>query len=342
MIKRIRFFLCVMFLSLNVYGGLGHKPPSAPESGFGSNEAYIATDYQQFRVGSASDGDVVWYFVPDTLKNGDTAPVVIYLHGFAALYPYVYRTHIEHLLYQGNIVVFPQFQKSSLWGFLQESGLFNEMDQSIWSRRAVKSIEPVMNQLTNVIDEGAVFLYGHSLGGLIALAWQAEGGFPVRGIMLSHPQVDSSAGMPEFVKQLVKVKDIPWRKYAMDIDVPVVILNGDEDNIAPISQSVEIVENLMSSPVVDLYVAQADRYGWPRISPNHGAPLDFINGLPAHLKFFGVSGELDALDWRFYFAALDQFMWYPSGLLEFDLGAWSDGTELLPVKRFSPGSNTFE
>lgn len=317
--------------SMTVSAGFGHKPPARQLSGYGSIESYIGSTYERFEIGSASTGDKTWYYVPDVLKYGSKAPVVIFLHGFSALYPGVYLSHIEHLLNQGNIVIFPQFQKSTLLGFFSEAGLLKEMDQLIWARRAVASVNQAMEQLVSITEPGETVLMGHSLGGLIALAWQAQGGYPVKSILLSHPQVDSSAGMPDFVKAFVKVKDIPWRDYVGSINVPVVILNGEEDSIAPVNQSEKIYALLESVPTKSFYFAQSDRYGYPRLAPNHGSPLNNISGLPPHLKIFGVSGELDTLDWRFYYAALDAMLDDQVTQLMFDMGAWSNGTAAKPI-----------
>lgn len=323
----VLFFLIASSWSMAVNAGLGHKPPIRQLTGYGSVESYISSQYERFEIGSSGAGDKTWYYVPDVLKFGEKAPAVIFLHGFSALYPGVYLSHIEHLLKQGNIVIFPQFQKSTLLGFFSEAGLFKEMDQLIWAGRAVASVDQAMVQLTAIVEPGEVVLYGHSLGGLISLAWQAQGGYPVKSILLSHPQVDSSAGMPDFVKAFVKVKDIPWRDYVGSINVPVVILSGEEDSIAPVSQSEEIYSLLESAPSKSFYFAQSDRYGYPRLSPNHGSPLNDIGGLPPHLKIFGVSGELDALDWRFYFHTLDALLDDHDNNLLFDMGTWSDGEE---------------
>ncbi len=324
-------FLFLVLCGSTAWGGWGHKPPERPLTGYGSTEHYITNTYTRYELGSASVGDKTWYYIPETLKYGSKAPVVIYLHGFSLLFPSAYLAHIEHLVYQGNIVIFPQFQKSTLLGFLSESGLFKEVDQLVWADRAVDSVADVFDRLGDQVDSEQVYLTGHSLGGLIALAWEARGGVPVRAILLSHPQVDSSAGMPDFVRDLVKVKDIPWQEFAPDISAPVVILNGVEDQIAPITQSEDVLAHLDSNLQKAFYVAQSDRYGYPRLSPNHGAPLNEIKGLPAHLKIFGISGELDALDWRFYWVGLDAVM---DGLLAgipFDMGYWSDGTPALPI-----------
>lgn len=330
---RIFSFILLFFITKAALAGLGHRPPGPPETGFGSAQNYLTDRWTLTVSGSAAAGDKTWTYVPDQLVYGDRAPVVIFLHGFSVLTPELYQTHIEHLVRQGNIVIFPLFQKSTFWGFLSESGLFKPMDQSVWARRAADSVALALDAIDDIADRDSVYLYGHSLGGLIALAWQAEAGVPVKQIVLSHAQVDAAAGMPDFVKQLVKVIEIPWRDYAPAIDVPVLILNGEEDTIALPSQSEEIFHALTGAPRVDYYFAPSDRYGYPDISPNHGAPLDVIQGLPPHLKIFDVSGELNALDYRFYFAALDAVLAGWQGEIPFAMGQWSDGTPVNGIQR---------
>ena len=157
--------------------------------------------------------------------------------------------------------------------------------------------------------------------------------------MLSHPQVNSQEGIPPFVRAFLEIVEIPWRDYAPEIGFPLVVLNGDDDTIATVEQSREILALLDAAPSAELYIAQRDCYGYPCISPNHGAPLDKIQGLPAHLRIFSISGELDGLDWRYYFAGLDALMdgWRQG--LPFDLGSWSNGRIVKPVLQ---ESNTAE
>lgn len=338
----IRFLRCLLLflscLSPWAQGAFWHKPPGAPATGYGSVERHITDAYTEYRFGSASVGDQTWYYVPAQLKNGDSAPVVIFVHGFAALYPSLYRSHIDHLVAQGNIVIFPQFQKATLAGFLGEAGLGAAADQNIWARRAVESVNAALELLGKQADRSALYLYGHSLGGLISLAWQANGGADVKAIVLSHPQVNAQDGIPPFVKGLLQIIEIPWREYAPAITAPVIILNGNEDTIAPVSQSEEILSLLSAAPSKVLYVAQRDCFGYPCVSPNHGAPLDAVQGLPPHLKIVGVSAELNALDWRFYFAGLDAVMAGVFTGLSFDLGRWSNGRPVKPVIEVLPQS----
>lgn len=318
----------VLMLSINIaHAAFWHKPPGLPASGFGSSDAYITDQISESTVGSGSDGSLAWVYEPAVLKSGENAPVVVFLHGFAALKPFVYRSHIMHLARQGNIVIYPQFQVSEGPGVLAESGLKGVVDQSLWARRAVAASQRALQQLGSKANTSRLYIYAHSLGGLIASAWEANAGpVPVRYV-LAHPAFDSSAGQPAFVKKLVKIDPIKWQETSQHITAPVTILHGEEDKIAPLAQSELFVTQLQQRGIpYTVYNALRDGYGEPDLSPNHGAPCDRLSPLPANLKLFGISFELNALDWRYYFAGLDAIMaGYGNAPLPFDMGTWSNG-----------------
>ena len=135
LLRSLLLFCCglalLAFAARVTHAAPWHKPPGAPMTGYGSAERYVTEEFSVQRTGRGADGDQIWTYLPATLKYGDRAPVVIFLHGFACLYPSLYRTHIEHLVKQGNIVIFPQFQKSTLNGFLREAGLGQAVDQNL-------------------------------------------------------------------------------------------------------------------------------------------------------------------------------------------------------------------
>lgn len=308
-----------------------HKPPKAPTSGYGSSSGYLTDAVTVTTLGSAEDGSLVWIYVPAVLKNGDSAPVVVFLHGFAALKPVGYRSHLRHLARQGNIVIFPQYQISQGPGFLADNGLKGEVDQSVYARRAVAATDAALTALGGKADRSKVHLYGHSLGGLISVAWEQQGGIRPLHYTLAHPALDSTAGMPPFVRKLVKIKPIDWQAGARFISSPVTFLHGTDDAIAPLQQSRQLAAVLAARgiPFV-LYKAVPDGFGRPRLSPNHGAPLDLLNPIPGNLKFFGISFELNALDFRYYFAGLDAVMDGKAEAIPFDFGSWSNGRQVIP------------
>lgn len=73
------------------------------------------------------------------------------------------------------------------------------------------------------------------------------------------------------------------------------------------------------------YQAHTDSHGSPALDADHMSPIQSSGSIPnVLLQFFGGNAEQDAMDWRYYWAALDanldgQFT------ADLDLGAWSDG-----------------
>jgi alpha-beta hydrolase superfamily lysophospholipase len=317
-----------LLLTANLsHAAFWHKPPGAPVSGYGSPEAYITDQVIETVQGRGDDGSRTWIYEPGVLKAGDKAPVVVFLHGFAALRPYVYRTHIAHLVKQGYIVIYPQFQISEGPGVSAESGLKGVVDQSVWARRAVAATQEALTSLGSKADRDHLYIYSHSLGGLIASAWQYYGGPQPARYVLAHPAFDSQAGQPAFVRALVKIDPIKWQETSHAITAPVTILHGEDDKIAPIAQSELFVAQLQTLGIpYALYKAVRDNYGNPNLSPNHCAPCDKISPIPTNVKFIGLSFEVNALDYRYYFAALDAIVaGQGEGPLSFDMGTWSNG-----------------
>lgn len=323
--------LTFMGAGSSAHAAFWHKPPGGAQSGYGSPAAYLTDTITETTLGSAEDGSLVWIYRPAILKHGDSAPVVVFLHGFAALKPFAYRSHIRHLARQGTIVIYPQYQISQGPGLLADNGLKGEVDQSLYARRAVMATESALVALGSAADRSKVYIYGHSLGGLISVAWERQGGIRPVHYTLAHPALDSTAGMPPFVRKLVKIKPIDWQEGAGYISAPVTFLHGVDDNIAPLAQSQQLAAVLAARgiPFV-LYKAVPDGYGRPRLSPNHGAPLDALNPIPSNLKFFGISFEFNALDSRYYFAGLDAVMDGKGDAVPFDFGTWSNGRPVIP------------
>jgi len=330
------FFAALALVSALSSGQIAAAPtqPERQASGFGSTENYITQTYTVESWGASSLGTLTTLYRPSVLKNGDHAPVVVFMHGFSALKPSFYRNHIEHLVKQGNFVIFPQFQRGDLVGFLVESGNKNKpFDHQVWLNRAITGTREALARIEGQADLSQLYLVGHSLGGALSLGWKAAGGPQPKAMVLAHAQVDSAAGLPPFVKPLVNVKEIPFTApgYADAVDWPVVIVTGENDNIATVAQQDKIFSCLNGPKAY--YIAHVDRHGSPLISPNHGGPLGGLKPLPPNRPIVsGISLEDDALDVRYYFAALDAVMHGVTDIA-FDFGEWSDGVAVIPPTR---------
>ncbi len=168
-----------------------HSQPGQADTGYGSTQHYITDTYTRASVGSDTDGTQAWYFVPDTLKDGASAPGLIFLHGYTAIDPETYYGHIVHLVKQGYIVIYPVYQVSSKMGSTED------LDQSVMLLRAVASVDAALAELY-MSSWIIITAYGHSLGGLFAFCWTGAGGAAVRRIVMSHANMDPSTGIPAF------------------------------------------------------------------------------------------------------------------------------------------------
>jgi hypothetical protein len=107
------------------------------------------------------------------------------------------------------------------------------------------------------------------------------------------------------------------------------MLWGNSDTVtAPYSQQQEAYGLMVNAPSKVLYAAQSDNHGLPRLISSHAAPVQ----LPDDAA--GEPGQ-DALDYRFYYAALDAALEGHDSLV-FAMGNWSDGEPVKKVERLLP------
>ncbi|MBI9077424.1 MAG: hypothetical protein JEZ02_18600 [Desulfatibacillum sp.] len=307
------------------------SPPDIPETGYGSSQAYITDSYTEYEMGDSGDGERVWWYVPDTLKNGDSAPVVVFLHGFLMVAPDIYMGHIEHLCRQGYIVIFPQFNKGGLGGIIQDMML--NADQNEFLARAIDATNLALSQLGDVAETDDMTLYGHSVGGLMGLCWAGFDGPAVQRVVLASPCLDNTEAMPSFVRSIMDglITTLDYENLGPATTSPVTILWGDDDTLATSAQMVSVMDALPNAESIRLYTARSDDHGNPDIIADHMACAQDDGWMPSWLMdMFGGDCEEDSLDYRYFYAALDQAL---DGLVDmnFDMGNWSDGDSVTPV-----------
>ena len=66
-----------------------------------------SVDFQDF----AQKADGYWLFEPAAPKP-DSAHVIVFVHGYGGYNPMIYGKWIQHLVRQGNIVIYPRYQKN--------------------------------------------------------------------------------------------------------------------------------------------------------------------------------------------------------------------------------------
>ena len=292
-------------------------PPGRPHSGWGSSERYINDGAVEHASGSAREGDRVWWFVPERLLNGASAPVVVYLHGFRASAPDLYWEHIHHLTRQGYVVIFPRINKGGALG------MFTDNDQPGMLTRAIEATRVALAELGGVAELDRLYLFGHSLGGLIASCWMGYNGPNPAGIVLAHPSI-SMDRIPEFARRFITPAD--WRTLVSANTAPTIILGGDRDSLVPPDECRELGRAMTQTTSCVGYITRHDEYGAPPIPSGH---LATVRSDSASLRWLGhlLGGNEgdDSLHSRFYYAALDALICGETELT-FDMGRWSDGT----------------
>jgi dienelactone hydrolase len=305
-------------------------------SGYGSREAELCSSdcAERHTLGELESPERVSYWVPRVLKNGNTAPVVVYMHAFFAPVPEIYQHHIDHLTRQGYIVIFPQYHAAS-WSLLSEMGIFKAADQGQWLVQAIASTQRALGLLGDVADKSQIYGYGHSVVGLLLLGWDSFGGPRLKGLLLSHPKPDLKCGMPAFVRRLVEIKELPWRQLAKGVTGRVMILGGEDDKISTPSEMSTIPPYLENAESVAVYIAKADSHAEERLSADHMNPVTNA-GLFKHLDWMmrdmGGKITLNTYDYRYYFAGLDALLNGHQDFV-FDMGTWSDGHPFAQVNR---------
>ncbi len=328
-------FVMALFLTGTSAFSMSKKPtpPGKADYGYGSGENYICNGFTEIVFGSGSDGSRVWYYIPDRLKNGSTAPVVVFLHGQLCIAPDIYMAHIEHLAKQGYIVIYPQFNKGGILGLVAD--LMTDADQNKYLARAITGVNGALARIGTMADRNNVTLYGHSLGGLLALAWSSDAWSP-KNIVLAEACVDAKAGIPTFVQSMVKIVEIDWKTKVQSTVCPVIVLTGNDDTLAPSAQALDIYYRLTNASSRVAYQLRTDTYGSPELNADHMAPICDDGWIPSFMMdMFGGDGEVDATDFRFYWAALDAALDDETSVA-FDMGRWSDGKAVQSVARMAP------
>lgn len=301
--------------------GVNAGPPGRPFEGYGSREHYISRNVTETGLGSAVEGTRVWCFVPENLRDGKRAPVIVYLHGFRASAPNLYWEHIHHLTAQGYVVLFPRFQKGGV------IGLFNDNNQVEMVERAILATLNGLQQVADIVDLDRLYVFGHSLGGLIGACWNGAGAPQARGLVLAHPSITTDQ-IPEFVRPLITC--IEWNPLVAANQAPVILLGGDEDTLAPPHETLALGAAMTGASSVATYIARADDHGVPAFRTGHMATVRTDSQTLRWMgEALGGNQAQDTLQSRFYHAALDAML-AGDFVPDLNFGDWSDGVEVNP------------
>lgn len=282
--------------------------PEQPTSGPGGSD-YSHLGVRKTRHGYG--GNRYWIFEPYKPKP-ESAPLIVFIHGWCALHPIIDREWIYHIVKRGNIIVYPRYQKGFFRGFDEyTSNAINAVKDSIEKLQNERHVNPDLDKFA---------ITGYSLGGgltanMAALASDEGLPFP-RAIMPVQPAI-----MSERYEKRVNFSKIP-------ADTMMLVVVG-EDDIAAGNESGKIIfNNATKVPISnkDFVIQVTDTYGTPDIIANHLAPVcfPFFNTVDA-MDYYSTWKLFDALiDYAFY--GINKEYCLGNTPEQRFMGFWSDGT----------------
>jgi poly(3-hydroxybutyrate) depolymerase len=270
-----------------------------------------------------------WLFEPAD-PTPETAPVVVFNHGWFAVNPGVYGAWIEHLVRKGRIVIAPRYQRD--WSTPPANFLPNGL-------AAVRdALDVLATSPAHVRPDRTKFaLIGHSAGGNLSVqmaAVAAEADLPVpRAVIAVFPGEVFSSRKPELC-------NVP-------ASTLLVVLAGEKDLVVGDQRAREIFTGTTAIPKErkKFILYRSDLRGVPQFRADHLAPtgahprFDTGDGLLPGTQM--AQAEVNAFDtsgfWRiaditleaaFAGKTLDEAT--DKGEAFRHLGFWSDGRPVVP------------
>lgn len=318
MLFLVALFLIFLFNPATAYG-IDVQPPSQPLSGPGGS------DYNHSQIITYSYGQGAqqyWIFEPASPKP-NSAPVIVFNHGWAATNPLIYQAWINHLVKKGNIVIFPRYQNN----------IFDSSDN--FTQNAIYSVKDALKQLQSgdhvrpQMENLAIV--GHSAGGLISINMAAQAssaGIPLPKAVFCVEPGKSRSGEDKMGPVMENLSNISPNTLLLT-------LAGDRDDIVGNSDAKKIISDTPQIPVEnkDYVLMVSDDYGNPPLEADHLAPLAVWNSnnftlLVNALDYYGTWKLFDGLYEAAFYGKNREYALGNTSQQRF-MGLWSDGR---PVK----------
>jgi pimeloyl-ACP methyl ester carboxylesterase len=319
--------LLVISALLHVNDGFALKPanpPAQPEAGPGGSTS-------QFVVGVAEEHGAMptgyWLYepgLPDGSLPTKPQPLVIFLHGYTAIDPEIFRPWIDHIVQNGAIVIYPFYQNA------------NDLIIPQFIDNSVTAIHDALDELAKPghvpVDLTRVGVVGHSVGGVLTAdyaAIAAAEGLPVPSVIMPvEPAgcIDCNALPPGQGVPLEDFSTIPASVLAY-------LVVGNDDFLASEYGAKLIWKGMTAVPLEnrDYIVVRSDYHGSPLLFADHGFPI--AGPLPEQinaLDWYGTWKLFDLLtECAFANTGCDQA--FGGTEAQTFMGAWSDGTPVVPA-----------
>lgn len=305
-------------------------PPAQPTSGpGGSNYLHAAmTTHGPYWVPGHEGQDRYKYYLYEPASPApQTAPVVLFLHGWNAIEPRAYGAWIEHMVRKGHTVVWAQYQDR----LLTLPFLFAGDAVAAW-RDALSRLDTEPGHVRPSRDYKGGYntaIMGHSAGGYLSLILAALSAKPENGIPRPYAVVAIEPG---------GLGAIPKADFSkIDDSTYIILVVGTNDDVACKSTALFLWNEIrkVRDANKDFLLVRSDSHGSPPLYADHY--------FPATVGFLKDATSLNALDFFVTFklsvAALNcafkrQDCTYAVGHgrpEQVDMGSWSDGRPVAPM-----------
>ncbi len=287
-------------------------------------------------VDSANVAGGYWIYQPVEVLP-DTAPLVIFLHGFGCYNPMIYGKWIRHLVGKGNVVIMPRYQDRLL-----------QPRASEFSDVVAGSIQRAMDYLRQHSATPVAFdrpvLIGHSYGGVLAadlLLHFSEKKLPKpAAALICQPGTNVFRGG--------RIRN--YEGFPDDVNLLLVVAKNDLLVSRRISK--QIYRHTAHLKNRDMLILNPDRHGRPPLAAGHRAchatDPAFDNGVrtfSAKYALFHI--PTDAADyygsWKLADALIDCTLRdtncasaFGGSPAQTGLGFWSDGVAVEPLRLWDP------
>jgi len=238
------------------------QAPIQPMSGPGGSDY----PHGSTRIAKYGTGDEAYWIITPSDPVPESAPVVVFLHGWGGMLPVYYGAWIEHIVRRGYTVVFPRYQANLTASVPEMMNAAMTAAKDAYFRLAQDG--PVAP------DPSGMAWVGHSLGGFMAAALapkaQTEGLPPPEALMVCHPG-NGDRYLPGGGGRTIMLEGLDQ----LPPDLLVLVVVGDADVIVGTRDANMIVDAYASVTLgaLDLVTVQSDRRGVPALVANHFAPL---------------------------------------------------------------------
>ncbi|SKB86825.1 Alpha/beta hydrolase family protein [Dyadobacter psychrophilus] len=296
--------------------------PGQPTSGYGGS----SYEHAEVIKKNYDDGPTgYWLYLPASPAPA-SAPVIVFNHGYGGWNPANYGAWIKHLVRQGNIVIYPRYQKDA-----RTKPVEFTPNAAAGIKRALQVL--ASGELKIKAETDQLVIIGHSYGGVVTanLALNAaEMGIPQpKGIFLAAAgvgpvpsgQAKSYAGLPASLKLLMVIEK-------QDTTVDSVFM-----------KKVYAESRLVQAASKAMLTHYPDVYGSDSITAGHNEPTCADLDFDSKDGKLAASPEVDATDYYCYWRLADALIdcsrnnkgcstAFTDSKEQTFMGKWSDGVEI--------------